>query len=148
MKDIHNVMSPVSTLLPVNRTADANGAGVDLQGYEAAEVLASVGASADTLNGSNTISLELEESDDDSTYTDVAEADMLGAIAGTTTGQFALIDAATEDDTLYRVGYVGNKQYIRVVDNRTGTHTSGTPTSATVVRMHARHQPAGATQTP
>lgn len=147
MKDIHNVMSIGTSLKAANRTADANGSGVDLQGYEAAEVVANVGLSGDTLSGSVKIALELEESDDNSVFTDVADADMIGE-TGAGSGEFALIDDAAEDETTYKVGYLGSKRYIRVVWNITGTHTNGTPGSADVVRMHARHQPAGATQTP
>jgi hypothetical protein len=147
MKDIHNLMSAVTSLKAANRTADANGTGVDLQGYEGAEVIANVGLSGDTLSGTVKIALELEESDDDSTYTDVADADMLGE-TGAGSGEFALIDDPAEDELTYKVGYIGAKRYIRVVWNITGTHTVGTPGSASIVRMHARHQPAGATQTP
>ena len=34
---------------------------------------------------------------------------------------------------------VGNKQYIRVVLAKTGTHSNGTPIGAMVVKSHARH---------
>lgn len=147
MKDMKNTHSVVASLAAANRTADANGTGVDLKGYEGALVVAIVGAEGDTLGASDLISLELEESDDDSTYTDVAVADRLDAVGGSS-GQFALIDAAAEAPAVHVCSYIGSKRYIRVVDNRTGTHTNGTPTSAVVVRGHARHNPAGATQTP
>lgn len=147
MKDMHNEVAVSSTLLAKNRTSDENGAGVDLAGYEGAEVIANVGLSGDVLAAGLNISLELEESDDDVTYTDVADADMIGE-TGNGSGQFALIDAASEDETCYKVGYIGSKRYIRAVWNITGTHASGTPGSVTVVKGHARHQPAGSTQTP
>ena len=125
-----------------------NGVGVDLQGYEGALIVAEVGAEGDTLGASDHIQLELEESEDDSTYADVADADVIGTVTGTNTGTIAKIDAAAEAPAVHFASYIGAKRYLRVVDNRTGTHTNGTPTSATIVRGHARHQPAGATQVP
>lgn len=139
MKDLHNGYAASHVLSAAVRNADANSAGLDLQGCEAAEILVNVGASADTLSATNTISLELEESDDNSTFTDVAEADLLGAVSGTTTGQFALIDSASEDEATYRVGYIGTKRYVRVVVNFSGTHTTGTPIGALAVKGHLRH---------
>lgn len=118
--------------------ADTNGAGVDLKGYEEALVVTRVGAAAFTINGSNFLALELEESDDDSTYTDVAAADIVGGNGGSG-GQFALYDDAAEDDVVTAVAYVGSKRYIRVVANFTGTVTGGIPICALVVRGKPRH---------
>lgn len=141
MRDLHNNLGIVRVLDPAVRNSDVNGgdADVDLQGYNGCEMIVVVGLSADTLNGSNTISLELEESDDDSTYTDVAAADMLGGNAGGT-GQFALIDDAAEDDAVYSVGYIGDKRYVRLVVNFSGTHSTGTPIGACAVVGHGRHK--------
>lgn len=141
MRDLHNNIGLVRVLDPAVRNADVNGgdADVDLQGYNACQMVVVVGQSADTLNGSNTISLELEESDDDSTYTDVAAADMLGGVGGSS-GQFALIDDPAEDDLVYSVGYIGDKRYVRLVVNFSGTHGTGTPIGAVAVVGHGRHK--------
>lgn len=139
-KDLKNYIAGTASLTAANRTADANGTGVDLAGFESATIVAVVGAEGDTLGASDTISLELEESDDDSTYSDVAAADMIGGVAGSN-GQFALIDAAAEAPAVHIIGYRGTKRYIRVVDNRTGTHSTGTITGAVVIKGHARQNP-------
>ena len=130
MKDLSNNISPAVSLAAATRTAAANGTGVDLQGYESATVLVDVGAEGDTLSSSVYFEVSLEESDDDSTYTDVAQA---GIIDGTATGN---PDSA---GGIFRVGYVGNSRYIRVVLAKTGTHSNGTPLGAMVVRGSARH---------
>lgn len=143
MKDLKNLIEVAQSIETdlVAATVDADGDGVDLQGFESATVLAAVGTSNDTLSGSVKIELELEESDDDSAYTDVADADMIGAVDGTNDGCFAVIDAAGEDNRAYTCGYIGSKRYIRVVVNVTGTHTSGTPIGAFVIKGHSRQNP-------
>lgn len=139
-RDLEARLDVTASLAPLVRTADANGTGVDLRGYDGALVVAHVGAEGDTLSGSVLISLELEESDDDSTYTDVAAGDMLGGVGGSS-GQFALIDDNAEAPAVHKIGYIGSKRYIRVVYNVTGTHTTGTPASAVIVRGLASREP-------
>lgn len=143
MRDLSNNISPAVSLAAAVRTAAGNGTGVDLQGYESATVLVDVGAEGDTLSGSVYFEISLEESDDDSTYTDVAQAGIIdGTIAAG--GIFLKLDgtAGGNPDTaggIFRVGYVGNSRYIRVVIAKTGTHSNGTPIGAMVVRGNARH---------
>ena len=141
MRDVKNLSKPVSSLDPANRTADADGTGVDLQGFEGALIVGQVGAEGDTLGASDDINLEVEESDDDSTYTDVADADLIGSVTGANTGTFAHVDDNAEAPGIFYAAYIGIKRYVRVVDNRTGTHSTGTPTSATVIGMLARKAP-------
>jgi len=143
MKDLSNNISPAVSLAAATRTAAANGTGVDLQGYESATVLVDVGAEGDTLSSSVYFEVSLEESDDDSTYTDVAQA---GIIDGTISsgGIFLKLDGTANGNPdsaggIFRVGYVGNSRYIRVVLAKTGTHSNGTPLGAMVVRGSARH---------
>lgn len=143
MKDLSNNISPAVSLPAAVRTAAANGTGVDLQGYESATVLVDVGAEGDTLSSSVHFEVSLEESDDNSTFTDVAQASIIdGTIASG--GIFLKLDGTTGGDPdttggIFRVGYVGNKRYIRVVLAKTGTHSNGTPIGAMVVRGSARH---------
>lgn len=143
MQDLSNNINPAVSIINAVKTAAANGTGVDLQGYEGATVLVDVGAEGDTLSSSVHFEISLEESDDDSTYTDVTQA---GIVDGTITagGIFLKLDgtAGGNPDTtggIFRVEYVGGKRYIRVVLAKTGTHSNGTPIGAMVVRHKARH---------
>ena len=143
MKDLSNNISPAVSLAAATRTAAANGTGVDLQGYESATVLVDVGAEGDTLSSSVYFEVSLEESDDDSTYTDVAQA---GIVDGTISsgGIFLKLDGTANGNPdsaggIFRVGYVGNSRYIRVVLAKTGTHSNGTPLGAMVVRLSLIH---------
>ena len=143
MKDLSNSISPAVSLAAAVRSAAANGTGVDLQGYESATVLVDVGAEGDTLSSSVFFEVSLEESDDNSTFTDVEQAGIVdGTIASG--GIFLKLDGTTGGDPdttggIFRVGYVGGKRYIRVVLAKTGTHSNGTPIGAMVVKGHARH---------
>ena len=143
MQDLSNNVSPAVSLAAAVRTAAANGTGVDLQGYEGALILVDVGAEGDTLSSSVHFEVSLEESDDNSTFTDVAQASIIdGTIASG--GIFLKLDGTTGGDPdttggIFRGGYVGNKRYIRVVLAKTGTHSNGTPIGAMVVRGSARH---------
>lgn len=140
---INHELEVDNALLPQVLTADANGAGIDCRGYEGGVIFAvHLGQSGDVLSGSVKVELEVEESDDDSTYDDAEDADLVdpntggaGAVSGSNTGTFAVIDAAAEDETIKYVRYVGDKRYARVVVNLTGTHTNGIPVSAVALRQ-------------
>lgn len=137
MRDLANSIAVVESLAPAVRTTDANGTGVDLQGFQSATVIAHIGAEGDTLASDLKIDLKLEHSDDDQTFTAVAQADVVEATIADG-GIFYTADAAA-DVGVATVGYVGGKRYVRVVSDLTGTHTNGTPTSAVVVKGHPRH---------
>jgi hypothetical protein len=138
MYDLSNKTAAVVSLTAANRTADTDGSTVDLQGWESALVVAVCGAEGDTLSGSVYIQFALEHSDDDSTWAAVAQADVVdGTIASG--GIFATIDDGAEAPSIHQLSYVGGKRYVRVVDERTGTHTNGTPTAAVVVKGNPRH---------
>jgi len=122
-------------------------AGVDLQGYSAATVICSIGTITNIgMSPIPSWTFKLEESDDDSTYTAVDAGDMLldyGNNDGSaSSGVFATIDAADEDDANYSVGYIGSKRYVRVV--ATAADTPGaTPVSVTVVKEALQKPAAG-----
>lgn len=143
-REIYSDLKVTKVLDPDTITTDTNCTGVDTLGFDSLLFLVNVGESGDTLSGSVKIELEVEESDDDSTYTDVADADLTNYVAGTNDGCFAVIDAAAEDDTRHIVGYKGSKRYARVVINVTGTHTNGTPMAASAIQGHASRTPVNA----
>ena len=136
--DLESNFSITQLVDPVTVTSDTDSASIDLKGYASAGIIFNVGESGDTLSGSVYWSLELEESDDDSTWTDVAAADMGTSVSA---GTVAVIDAAAEDDSVHFTSYKGNKRYIRGVLNATGTHTNGTPISVTGVRYNEKYPP-------
>ena len=145
MQDLtHNIVVSNSIINAV-KTAAANGTGVDLKGFEEATAIVDVGAEGDTLSSSVYFEVSLEHSDDDSTYTDCVQADVInGTIdAG---GIWLKLDGTTggDPDTTggdWQIGYVGGKRYLRLVLAKTGTHTNGTPISGVIVKSRPRVAP-------
>ena len=138
MQDLNNNIKLVQSLAPAVRTADANGDGVDLKGFEAAAICVDSGAEGVTLSSSVKIEFELEHSDDNSTFTDVAQADVIGATLGSN-GLFLTLDDNAESPQISEIGYVGGKRYVRVVANFSGSHSTGAPISAFVILGKPRH---------
>lgn len=142
-KDLLNLLLETQTMDSAAVTADADAAEVDMKGYNSVMFLVNVGATGDTLDGSNYIELEVLESDTSgSGYTAAADADVRDTVTGTNTGTFALINAGTEDDTLYKCQYTGSMRYPIVRVNVTGTHTNGTPIGIIAIQAGAQILPA------
>lgn len=143
MQDLSNNIELGNSIINAVKTAAENGSGIDLQGFEEATAVVSVGAEGDTLSSSVYFEVSLEHSDDDSTYTDCVQADIVnGTIdAG---GIWLKLDGTTggDPDTAggqWQVGYVGGKRYVRLVLAKAGTHSTGTPISGLIVKSRPRH---------
>lgn len=116
MRDLKSNLGPAQSLAPAARTATANGTGVDLRDFDGAMVMFDVGTITD-----GTHTPKIQESDDDSTYNDVAADDQLGTLV------------ALASNTIQKISYIGNKRYVRAVSTVAGATTGGVY-SATVVR--------------
>ena len=121
--DIKQIEDVQNSLTPVARTATTNGSGVDLSGFHSATVAFVVGTITD---GTHTPSVQ--ESDDNSAFTAVAAADLIGTLA------------ALASSTNQRVGYRGIKRYLRAVTTVSGATTGGVY-AGVVIRGDARKAP-------
>ena len=145
MQDLTNNIVLSNSIINATKTAGANGTGVDLKGFEEATAIVDVGAEGDTLSGSVYFEISLEHSDDDSTYTDCVQADIInGTIAAG--GIWLKLDGTTggDPDTTggnWQIGYVGGKRYVRLVLAKTGTHSNGTPIAGVIVKSRPRVAP-------
>jgi|TARA_R110000765_G_scaffold49159_5_gene100055 hypothetical protein len=143
MKDLSNNVVIASSLINAVKTAAANGTGVDLQGYESALAVVAVGAEGDTLAANLNFQISLQHSDDNSTFTDCVQAEIVdGTIAAD--GNWLILDGTTSGDPgtaggVWQVSYVGGKRYVRLVIDKTGTHSTGTSISGLIVKGAARH---------
>ena len=144
MKDLYSGLKITSLMVQAVTNSDADSDTIDMQGYESLMFVVDMGLSADTLNGSNTIELEVEDSPNDSDWTDCDNADISKYVTGTNTGTFALINAASEDETNYITGYKGDKRYVHVTLNFTGTHSTGTPIGILAIQSNPRSAPVNA----
>lgn len=133
MRDISNRTKSVATQVPAVVTADANGTGVDLQGFESAMVVVNTGAEGDTLSSSVKFDFILEDSDDDSTYSAVTSSTSVTEGSVDSSGIFLTLDANGETPQISQIGYIGGKRYIRCKIDVTGSHSNGTPMGAVVV---------------
>ena len=105
-----------------NRTATVNGTGIALRGPGALVVFG-----ADTVTD-GTHTPKVQESTDNSTWSDVAAADLNGTLAAITAA------------SVQTVGYQGTKPYIRLVVTVTGGPATGGKYFGAVIQMALRKQ--------
>ena len=115
MRDLKNNVDAVKSIDPATYSADQSRAGVDLRDFDSALALVQSGALTD-----GTHTPKLQESDDNSVYSDVSAADLEGTLAN--------ISA----NTVQRAGYKGAKRYVRVFVTSSGA--TGAIYSASIVR--------------
>ncbi|SDC30800.1 hypothetical protein SAMN05444678_102260 [Sphingomonas sp. YR710] len=131
---------PIAALAAATLAADNTPAAVDLRDYGSATLLLNIGVGGITFSGTNKIEFVLTHSDDDTTYTNVTDDDVIkDSLAPTTiaNGIIRSLVAAHASPTLQKLGYVGGKHYLKLLADFSGTHGTGTPMSATVVRGRA-----------
>lgn len=113
--DLNSNVKAAMAITPVAATAIVDGSDINTLGFESIEFIVFSG----TL-GTGTIDFTLQEADDDGsgsagTFSNVAAADILG------TPPTVL---ATEDDSVWRFGYIGKKQWLRLQNVETAAWTS------------------------
>lgn len=141
MRDIHSALLAATAIGAATLAADNTPAAIDLQGYNAAEILLAIGAGGITFSGTNKIEFKLTHSDDDSTYTDVTVDDMIGLSSVGSGGIIKSLVAAHAAAATYRYGYKGGKRYLKLLADFSGTHGTGTPIAAIVLKGHGYNQP-------
>lgn len=126
-KDLYNILSSKVAIPPGTKTAAVTGSGVDLAGYEGAQITVLVGTRTDS-----SFQMALYESDDNSTYSAVAAADIIGSQP--------LVSGAS--NTQYEFGYKGTKRYIRPdFTFKAGAASAGAAIGVLVTRGFARREP-------
>jgi hypothetical protein len=130
-RDLYNNITAAASIGAQAVTAALNGSSVDMANYASAVVLLDLGTFAGTTPSAT---IQIQESDDNSTFTAVAAADLHGgALPGT-------IDT-TNDAQLYERGYIGQKRYLRVAITAIAGTGPSLPLSAVIVRGHPRKAP-------
>lgn len=137
-REIFNTTKVESSVIAQTLTTTTNGASVDMSDANAVTFVTSMGASGDTLSGSVFWTLTVEESDDNSLWTTVTDAEsLLIAIDGTKqSGTSIIVDAPAEDEKIFEIAYKtpGDKRYARQVITATGTHSNGTPMAVAAIK--------------
>ena len=126
MRSLEPNIGAVPMIAPAVLTGNNTGAATDLLGFESACLVVNTGAVA----GDGDVSIKLQESDETAggTFTDVEAAHLTGAVPAT-----------LEADSVYRLGYIGHRRYIRTVL----TKNSGTSLAlgAVLVKGHPADAP-------
>jgi hypothetical protein len=125
------------TVVPVVANDDTEGTGLtcDRLGYKEVLMIAEQGISGDTLSGSVYWTIKFQESNNDSTWTNIADADLKNG------ANLWIINAAAEDPTTIIRLYRGSMRYVRIFWDATGTHTNGTPISGICLLSNPLHGP-------
>lgn len=140
MKDLHSSLLASVAIGCAVLAADNTPSAIDLQGYDSAEILLAIGAGGITFSGTNKIEFVVTHSDDDVTYTAVTTADMLGVTVASG-GIVKALTAAHASAAVYRYGYKGGKRYLKVLADFSGTHGTGTPIAAIVLKGDGASNP-------
>ena len=140
MKDLHSHITIASAIGAATLAADNTPAAIDIQGYQSAEIVLAIGVGGITFDTTNKIEFKLTHSDDDSTYTAVTTADMLGVTVADG-GTIKALTAAHATAAVYRYGYKGSKRYLKLLADFSGTHGTGTPLAAAVIKSNGDSNP-------
>lgn len=143
MRDLHNNLGLSIALPAAEYDADNTPAAIDLLGFESALIAISVGVGGITFSGTNKIEFKLTHSDDDDTYEAVTIDDVQGLSAVGTGGIILALTSAHASPSVTKVGYVGGKRYLKLLADFSGTHGTGTPIAALVVKGNAHERPVG-----
>lgn len=134
MRDQENTLAAVLAIGPITIAADNTPAAIDLQGFDAATILLAIGVGGITFDATNKIEFKLTHSDDDSTYTAVAQTDVTDNVTVASGGIIKSLVQAHAAASVTKVGYVGGKRYLKLLADFSGTHGAGTPICAQVVK--------------
>lgn len=140
MRDIASNLKVVQVVGPETLAADNTPVAVDRLGYETLMFTFGVGIGGITFTNTNKIEFVMTHSDDDATYEAVTDDDVQG-VTGVTDGIVTSLKAAHAAADITKLGYIGDKRYIKVLADFGGPHGTGTPVSITAVLGGARLSP-------
>ena len=127
MKNIHHNISATSALNPqVVTTSAVDGAIIDTLGFSGLEFVVTSGTVTD--GTSYTASLTEGDAANLAGGNTVVAADILGTLP---------VFAATDDNLTKRVGYAGNKRYVRLSLTPVGATSGGTFSAVAVLALPA-----------
>lgn len=132
MRDLHNNIKAEVAFNTASITTNTTTVGriIDMQGFSSAEFLIQAG---NLIDGTYTPLIEEGDASNLSDASAVADSNLLGTEA-------AAVFIATNDHIVNKIGYIGNKRYIRLSIVSTGITTGGT-VSSVMVKSNASNAP-------
>jgi len=106
MRDLYSNISAVQAIAPAVQTDDVDSDAIDLNGSKAVAFIVNTGAIA----GDGDFGVEVEESDASNSGFTAADAAFVDTDAPDT----------LEENSTYRLGYRGNKRYVRLALTKAG----------------------------
>ena len=140
-RDLHDNLSSMTLVAPQTATADITPVSVDLLGFRAAMVLLYIGIGGITFTTTNKIEFILEHSNDNTNWAAVNQADVLGPTVAAGGIVRSLVAAKAAAD-VQEISYIGGRRYVRLTPDFSGTHATGTPMTAFMVRGMPEQMPA------
>jgi hypothetical protein len=140
MRDIASNLKVVQVIGPEALSADNTPIAIDRLGYETAMLAIGVGIGGITFTNSNKVEFVLTHSDDDTTYEAVTD-DHVQGVTGITGGIIKSLKTAHAAADVTKIGYVGDRRYLKLLADFGGTHGSATPISVAAVLGGARLSP-------
>lgn len=134
MRDIHHTIAIETAIVPALLSADGTPVEVDLQGYDAAEVVLSIGPGGISFTEDNKIEFILSHSLDGVTYTPVTAGDLDGLEGDIEGGVILSLTEEKPEASMLCLGYVGALRYLKLSAVFSGTHAEGTAVSAVVIK--------------
>jgi hypothetical protein len=135
MKDIHSLIRTVDLVSPaVYAATPSSPLVVDLADFEAAEVLLHIGAGGIAFDADNRIDFKLLHSDDGENFEGIESRDLIGTPAVGDGGIVKSLTAAHAAASLDQFGYRGGRRYLELIPTFAGTHGTGTPIAAAVIK--------------
>lgn len=128
--DLKNNVSVANALniQAISSNTSIAGVSIDTKGFESVTFAIQSGTLTD-----GTYTPEVSESDDNSTFTAVADDFLIGTEANA-------VLVATDDNKVKTIGYAGKKRYVKLTITSTGV-TSGGTLGASVILGHPKSAP-------
>lgn len=107
MRSLEPNIGAVAAIAPAVQSANNTSGAIDLLGFESACLVVNTGA----ITSAGDFSIKLQESDDTTAanFADVAAEHLTGGTPST-----------LEASSVYRLGYIGNRRYVRTVLTKAG----------------------------
>jgi len=133
MKNIKTLIEGVELLPPVVLAADNTPVAIDIEGFDGVGIYIHAGIGGITFTSVNKVEFKLTASDDDDSYTAVADADVIGCTVGIG-GIIKSLVSAQAAATIDEFSYIGSGRYLKLLADFSGTHGTGTPISAMAIK--------------
>ena len=140
MRDLTSDLKVIQVIGPETLLADNTPVAIDLLGFDSALLSIAIGVGGITFSGTNKIEFVVTHSEDGTTYDTVTDDDLIG-VTGTTGGIVKALKTAHAAADVTKVGYIGNRRWLKVLADFGGTHGTGTPISVTAVLGNPRSAP-------